>query len=135
MNISPNLESIFVHKLLDTIESYLLLKILTSDNLFLKAVLDLSFKPSSFIPAFIPTPEGMVVPPIFTTDVLVGPSTRTLGFSRSYSNKAMFLIWRCISRSPNEIYLCLHCLKDICGLVQHCVHHILHNLWPMYEPH
>ena len=32
-------------------------------------------------------------------------------------------------------FLCLHCLKEICGLVQHYAHHNLHNLWPMYGPH
>ena len=29
---------------------------------------------------------------------------------------------------PNEIYLYLLCLKEICGLVQDYVHHILHDL-------
>ena len=74
----------------------------------------------------------MVVAPIFTADIPVDPSKRTLGF---YRYKAMFLIWRCISLLPNEIFLCLHCTKEIHELVQHYAHHILHNLWPMYEPH
>ena len=47
----------------------------------------------------------------------------------------MFLIWRCILFSPNEIYLCLNCLKEICWLVQRYVHHTLHNFRPMYKPH
>ena len=46
----------------------------------------------------------------------------------------MFLIWRCISLSLNGTYLCLHCLKEIYGLVQHYAHHIWH-FWPMYEQH
>ena len=52
-----------------------------------------------------------------------------------YSDKTLFLIWRCILLSPNEIYQCLHWLKEIWGLVQHCTHHILHNPWLIYEPH
>ena len=41
INISPNLESISVHKSLDTIESSSIINNFTSDNLFLKTALDL----------------------------------------------------------------------------------------------
>ena len=82
-NISFSLELISIHKLLDTIESSSIIKNFISDSLFLKAVLDLSFKPTNFIPGLIPRPEWMVVPPIFTTDIPVGPSKRILGFSGS----------------------------------------------------
>ena len=47
-----------------------IIKNFTSDNLFLKLAVDLSFKPSSFIPVSIPRLELMVVPPMFTADVL-----------------------------------------------------------------
>ena len=63
VNISSNLELISIHKLLDTIESSSIITNFTSDSLFLKAALDLSFKPSNFIPGLIPRPEWMVVPP------------------------------------------------------------------------
>ena len=62
----------------------------------------------------------------------VGPSKRTLGFFGHYGDKAIFLKWRYISLSLNEIYLCLHCLKEIRGLVQHCARHILYIIWPIY---
>ena len=64
MNISPNLESISVHKSVDTIESSSIINNFTSNSLFLKAALDLSFKPSNFVPGLIETPEWMVVPPL-----------------------------------------------------------------------
>ena len=54
-----------------------------SDNLFIKAALDLSFKPSSFIPGLLSRPEWMVVSPLFTADISVGPSERTPSFSGS----------------------------------------------------
>ena len=61
----PNLlKSISVHKSRDIIENF------TSDNLYLRAVLDLLFKPSSFVPDLIPRPEWLVVLPIFATDIL-----------------------------------------------------------------
>ena len=65
-------------------------------------------------------PELTVIPPIFTAGISVKELSVFAGF---YIDKAMFLIWRCISLSPNDIYLCLHCLKEICGLVQH--YHII----------
>ena len=61
-------------------ESSLIIKKFTSDNLFLNVALDLSFKPDNFIPGLIPRREWMVVPPIFTADIPAGPSRRTLGF-------------------------------------------------------
>ena len=72
----------FVHKSLDTIKISSITTNVTSDNLFLKTALDLSFKPSSFVPGSVPRPEKMVVPPIFTVDVPVGQSKRTLVFFR-----------------------------------------------------
>ena len=57
INISPNLESISVHKLFDTIESSSIINNFIYDNLFLKAALDLSFKPSNFVPGLIARPE------------------------------------------------------------------------------
>ena len=56
-NIYPNLESITVYKSLDTIESSFLIKSVTSDNLFLRATLDLPFKASNLVPGLIPRPE------------------------------------------------------------------------------
>ena len=50
INVAPNLGSISVHKSLDAIESTSIVKNFTSDGLFLKAALDLSFKPSNFVP-------------------------------------------------------------------------------------
>ena len=55
----------------------------TSDNLFLKAALKLSFKLSNAVPGLIPRPERMVVPPIFTGDIPVGPNKITLGISEA----------------------------------------------------
>ena len=78
-NISSNLELISIHKLLDTIESSSIIKNFTSD----RAAVNLSFKPSNFISGLIPRPEWMVVPPIFTADIPVGPCKRTQGFSGS----------------------------------------------------
>ena len=72
-----------VHKSLDTTESSSITKNFFFDNLFLKAALDLSFKPSNFVLGLILRPEWMVGPPMFTTDIPVGPSQRTLGFSGS----------------------------------------------------
>ena len=51
----------------------------TSDNLYLKATLDLSFIPSNLFPGLIAGPEWMVVPPVFAADIPVGPSRRTIG--------------------------------------------------------
>ena len=52
-NISPNLESISVHKYLYTKESSSIIKNFASDNLFLKMALDLSFIPSNYVPGLI----------------------------------------------------------------------------------
>lgn len=76
----------------------------------------------------------MVVPPIFTADIPVSPSKKILAFLGFYSDKPMFLIWCCISLSANEIYLRLHSLKEIYGLVQHYAHNILSNILPNSEP-
>ena len=47
-----NTESISVHKSVDTIESLSLIKNFISHNIFLKAALNLSFKPSNSVPGF-----------------------------------------------------------------------------------
>ena len=73
MNISHSLESISVPKLLNTIESSSVIKSLTSDNLFFKAALYLSIKPSNFVP-------GVNAAPAFTADIPSGPSKRSLSF-------------------------------------------------------
>ena len=79
ISISPNLESISVHKSLEFMDSSSIIENFISDTYFLKS-LNLWFKPSSFVPGLIPRPEGMVVPPIFIIDILAGPSKRTHGF-------------------------------------------------------
>ena len=48
INTSPNPGSIFLHKSLDTTESSSTIKVNTCNKLFLKAALDLSFRPSNF---------------------------------------------------------------------------------------
>ena len=85
INISPNLESISVHKRLDTIESLFIIKDLASDNSFHKAALDLLFKPSNFVPGLIPRRVCMVLATIFTAAIFtpVGSVKRTLGFTFS----------------------------------------------------
>ena len=45
----------------------------TSDTFILHSDLDLSFKHSNFVPSFIRTTEYIVIPPIFTADIPVGP--------------------------------------------------------------
>ena len=76
----------------------------------------------------------MVVPPIFTADIPVGPKKQTLDFQGFYNYKAMFSIWHYITILTNDIYLCLKYLQKIRGLVLHYTHHDLHNLYPMNEP-
>ena len=46
-----------IHKLFDTIESLSIINNFNSDNLFLKAALDFSFKPSNFAPGLITRPR------------------------------------------------------------------------------
>ena len=62
----------------------------------------------------------MIVLSVFTFDTPVSPRKRTLVFLGLYSD---------------QIYFWLHCLKEMCGQVQYCVHYFSHNLWSMYEPH
>ena len=81
-----------VHKLLDTIESSSIIKNFTSNNLFLKAALDMIFRPSNFVPGLIPRPEWMVVPPKFNADIPLGPSKRALGFSGTLQWSSTVLI-------------------------------------------
>ena len=78
INISLNLESIIVHKSLDSIGSSFIINNFTSDNLFLKAALDLSFEPSNFVLGLIAKPPWMVAPPIFAAVIPVGPSKESL---------------------------------------------------------
>ena len=72
VNTSPNLQSS-----LETIEISSIIWHFISDNLFPKAVLDLSSPLSNFVPSLTLGPEWMVVPLTFTI-ILVGPTKRTL---------------------------------------------------------
>ena len=49
INISANLEWISLYKSFDTIEESSIIKNFNSDNLFLEAALDFSFKLSNFV--------------------------------------------------------------------------------------
>ena len=71
----------------------------------------------------------MVVPPIFTVDIPVGPSKIILDFSVPLQWKQF--VWYGVVY--NEIYLYLHCLKETCRSVQHYDNDILYNPWPVYE--
>ena len=71
------------NKSLETIEKSSIITIFTSDNAFLKLVFILSLKPSNLTPGFIPRPEWIIFPPIFTADMHVGPKRRTRGLSGS----------------------------------------------------
>ena len=51
----------------------------SSNKLFLKGALVLSFKPSNFVPG----PEIILRPELMVADIPVGPSKKTLGFSES----------------------------------------------------
>ena len=70
-------------KSLDTIENSTIKSIFTSDNLFLKLILIRSLRLSNLTPVFIRRPEWIVVPPILTVDMFVGPKRRTGGLSGS----------------------------------------------------
>ena len=119
--MSSNPESIPVYKSLETMERSSIIKHFSSDNLFLKAALDLSFEPSDFIPGLIPIPEWMIVSPVFTADIPAGPSER---FFRVFATtKQCFFAWHHILLSLNGIYLCLNCLKKMCRFVLHYVHY------------
>lgn len=81
-NNSPNLESISVHKLLETKESSSTIKHFNPDDSFLKLALHLSFKSRSFVPGLILRPELMMAQLIFTGDTPIGQKKkRNLGFS------------------------------------------------------
>ena len=49
INISPNLEWISLYKSFETIEKSSIITNFNSDNLFLEAALEFSFKPSNFV--------------------------------------------------------------------------------------
>ena len=53
INNSAKVESISVHNSLDSMEISSIINNLISDNLYLKAALDLSFEPSYFLPGLI----------------------------------------------------------------------------------
>ena len=76
-------KSIFFHKSRDTMKRWSIIKKFTSDNLFLKVALDLSFRPSNFDPGSIPWAKWVTISPIFTDYISVGPNKTTLGFSGS----------------------------------------------------
>ena len=76
-----NLVAISVDKWLDTIESSFIFIYFISDKLFYKAFL--LFKSSIFVPGLNSKPEWILVPRIFTIDILVGSTKRTLDFSVS----------------------------------------------------
>ena len=101
----PNLESISVHKSLDTIERLSIIKRFTFDNLFLKGALNLSFKQSNVVPNLIPRAELMMVPATLTANVPVVPSEEKLVFQGHYKNKPMFFIWCDILLLLDGIYL------------------------------
>ena len=102
---SPNLESTYVHKSLNTIERLSIIKRFTFDNLFLKGALNLSFKQSNVVPNLIPRAELMMVPPTFTANVPVVPSKEKSVFQGPYKNRPMFLIWGDILLLLDGIYL------------------------------
>ena len=83
INTSHKLESLFVHKFIDTKKSLSTIKNFSCNKLFLEAALDLLFRPSNFDTDLIQIPEWMVVPPIFTADIAVVQSKRTFGFTGS----------------------------------------------------
>ena len=113
-NNSPNLESISVHKLLETKESSSTIKHFNPDDSFLKLALHLSFKSRSFVPGLILRPELMMAQLIFTGDTPIGQKKKEiLAFLGIYSDEAMLSIGHYILLSPTEIYLYLHCLKEI----------------------
>ena len=71
INISTRLKLISVHKSLDTVENSTITKYFTSDRLFLKTALDLSFKPN-IVPDQISKLKSMLVPLIFSSEISVG---------------------------------------------------------------
>ena len=56
--------------------------IFTSKNLIIKFAFVLSFKPMNLSPGFVPSPKCKVVLSIITSDIPVGPNSKTRGFSR-----------------------------------------------------
>lgn len=78
INISLSIEPISF----EIIESSSITQRFTSDNLFLKAGLDLLLKLPSFVPGLIPRSEWMVIPHKFMVNILVGSSKRTFVISQ-----------------------------------------------------
>ena len=101
--------------------------------LYLYLPLDLSFKPSNYVSDLIPRPNWMVVVPIFTPYIPIGPSKKTLGFSGSLQWPSNVFNMASHFFFPNVIYLSLYCLKEICALVHYYAYYILHNSQPVYE--
>lgn len=77
---------ISVESSLGAMDILLILRSFTSDNLFLKTTFDLILEPFNFDHGLVPRVECVVVPALFTADLLLGPNKRTLSFS------AFFLI-------------------------------------------
>ena len=90
---------------------------MTSDNLFLKLVLHFSLKRSNLAPAFNPRPECIVVPPIFTADIPVGPNNQINGLPRDLLTQNAMIEHDKLSLL-NVIFLPHHHLIEICGWVQ-----------------
>ena len=76
----------------------------TSNNLYLKAALDMSFRPSNFYPGIILRPEWVVAPPIFTVNITVGSSKKALGFCGflQWKNNVFDWVW-CITSTKQDL--------------------------------
>ena len=107
-NILVNLIFISVQRSLETIDISLIVRSFTSDNWFLKDTFNLSLKWSNFTSGLIDRAEWIIVPPIFTGGVPVGPSKRTVGFLVLCNWRARFLKHYILF-----FYQCIHFLKGI----------------------
>ena len=96
INISPNLGSISVHKSLDAIEISSIINNFTSDKLFIKVVMDLSFKPSKFFLAYLQDQNEWWFH-LYLLLIFLWVQVKKLLLSQShYNDKAKFLIWSSI---------------------------------------
>ena len=71
------------NKSLETILNLSIKSIFTSDKFFVKLIFIVSLNPSNLTPGFIPRPEWIVVPSIFTADMSVGFKKRIHSLSGS----------------------------------------------------
>ena len=71
------------NKSLETILNLSIKSIFTSDKFFVKLIFIVSLNPSNLTPGFIPRPEWIVVPSIFTADMSVGFKKRIRSSSGS----------------------------------------------------